>query len=289
MNDFRYALIRYIPDMARMEPINVGVILQGQGKIDFKLSPHAAKRKDIDTPVFQSWRAFFEQEIRGGAVPLLQPPKDSVQFLLYLAGLCEHTVLVTKPLALSVQQERSFEEELQTLYDRLVAPLEFPKRGQQPRPTSRYREIEEEKNFRKRGMKKHPYLTIGGHRRWNAFRQALNGDNVVIDKVEVGNSVGLTADEIQKLSSGVENFLNNFLQHSSRNVLPRYYLIADRLSEKFTDQSDDDFQVMQEELKRVEEMVRQQGGVVLREPEEVQNFAAEIDRKLPPLEDASKS
>ena len=47
MNDLRYALIRFIPDAARMEPINFGVVLQGAGKIDFKLHPNFARRKDV--------------------------------------------------------------------------------------------------------------------------------------------------------------------------------------------------------------------------------------------------
>src|SRR5437763_17103420 len=107
MTELRYALIRFIPDMDRMEPINVGVILQGEGRIEFKLGPHAAKRADVDTQVFQKWRAFLEEEIRGAAVPLLQPPKDSAQFLHYLAGLCEQTVLITRPLAMSAQSDES--------------------------------------------------------------------------------------------------------------------------------------------------------------------------------------
>ena len=59
MNDLHYALIRFIPDMARMEPMNFGVVLQGAGKIDFKLNPNFARKKEVETPVFQKWRDFF--------------------------------------------------------------------------------------------------------------------------------------------------------------------------------------------------------------------------------------
>lgn len=120
MNDLRYALIRFVPDMNRMEPINVGVVLQAPGRIDFKLN--AARRKDMETSVFQKWQAFFEEEIRGDAIPILQPPKDSVQFLHYLSNLCEHTVIMTRPLTVSTRADESFETTLQSLYERLVIP-----------------------------------------------------------------------------------------------------------------------------------------------------------------------
>ena len=42
------------------------------------------------------------------------------------------------------------------------------------------------------------------------YRQVINGENLVIDKVEVGDRIGLTADEIQKLSSGANLFFRGF-------------------------------------------------------------------------------
>ena len=212
MNDLHYALIRFVPDMARMEPINFGVVLQGFGKIDFKLNPNFARRKDVETPVFQQWRDFLVEEIRGEPMPLFQPQKDSVEFLTHLANLCEQTVSMSRPLFVSAKKDESFEDVLESLFTKLVLPPESPKPDHMPRPTSRFREIEDEKQFRRRGMRKHPYLTLPGDKRWNAYRQLLNGENIVIDKVEVRNDVGLTADEIQKLASGVEPFLDRFLE-----------------------------------------------------------------------------
>jgi hypothetical protein len=289
MNDFRYALIRFVPDLERMEPFNVGIILQGQGRLDFKLSPHAAKRKDVDTTIFQKWRAFFEEEIRGDAVPFLQPPRDSREFLNYLAGLCDQTVTISQPLYLAERPEGAFDGVMQSLYERLVAPPDQPKREQDPRPTSTFRELEETKQFRKRGMKKHPYIALPGMNRWNAYRQVLNGENIVIDKVEIGHLVGLTADEIQKLSSGVSQFLDHFLDANCSSMPRRYVLIADQLEQKFTDQSDDDFHAMTEELQKVVEEVKRRGGGVLRDPNQVSSFADEVDRKLPILEELQKA
>ena len=288
MNDFLYSLIRFVPDLERMEPFNVGVILQGQGRIDFKLSPHAAKRKDVDTIIFQRWRAFFEDEIHGEDVAFLQPPKSSREFLQYLSGLCDQTVTISKSLFLSERIEEPFEKVLQALYDRLVAPPDQQRREHASRPTSTFKELEETKQFRKRGMKKHPYIPLPGTKYWNAYRQVVNGENIVVDKVEVGNYVGLTADEIQKLSTGVEQFLDRFLNESNPTPPRRYVLIADPIQEKFTDQSEQDYKVMQDELREVVQKVERQGGKVLRDPEKVSSFAEEMDRKLPALEELQK-
>jgi hypothetical protein len=290
MNDFRYSLIRFVPDLERMEPFNVGIILQGQGKLDFRLSPHVAKRKDVDTVIFQKWRSFLEEEIRGEEVPYLQPPKLSREFLEYLARMCDQTMTISRPLYLSERPEEGFESVLQSLYDRLVAPPDQRRKEQSPRPTSTFRDLEEAKQFRKRGMKKHPYVSLPGEKqRWNAYRQVVNGQDIVVDKVEVNSVVGLTADEIQKLSSGVGRFLERFLHASHPVIPPRYVLIADELREKFTDQTDEDYQAMKDELQGVLDVVRSQGGEILRDPREVQEFAEEVDKKLPTLEELQKA
>ena len=288
MNDLHYALIRFVPDMARMEPINFGVVLQGFGKIDFKLNPNFARRKDVETPVFQQWRDFLVEEIRGEPMPLFQPQKDSVEFLTHLANLCEQTVSMSRPLFVSAKKDESFEDVLESLFTKLVLPPESPKPDHMPRPTSRFREIEDEKQFRRRGMRKHPYLTLPGDKRWNAYRQLLNGENIVIDKVEIRNDVGLTADEIQKLASGVEPFLDRFLESTTPAIPTRYYLLADDLKEKFTDQTDDDYHAMKEELDCVIKTVESRGGSVLRRAEEVVDLTNLIDSKLPQMVDAGK-
>jgi hypothetical protein len=170
----------------------------------------------------------------------------------------------------------------------MVAPPEQTRKEQVSRPTSTFRDLEEAKQFRKRGMKKHPYIELSDTKRWNAYRQVVNGENIVVDKVEVANIVGQTADEIQKLSSGVDAFLERFLQGGRRPIPPRYVLIADDLMEKFTDQSDEDYRAMKEELDRVLDLVSHRGGRVIRKSEEVQEFAEEVDRKLPSLVESQK-
>jgi len=122
MKNLRYVLIRYIRDRARMEPLNAGVILQGEGRIALRLSPHLDQRADVNTSAWKEWKEFFECEITGEAIPHFQPSRESEQFLRYLEGLCSGTVVLSAPLTISVSDGRSFGEILESLYQRLVAP-----------------------------------------------------------------------------------------------------------------------------------------------------------------------
>ena len=131
MQDFRYALIRFVKDRERMEPVNAGVILQGAGRVEFKLQPHFARRKDVDTAVWADWREFFDQEIHGEAVPLFQPDRRVEQFLRHLRDLCTANIVVSEPLLVSVPDDRSFDATLDSLYERLAAP---PDEGPPPPP-----------------------------------------------------------------------------------------------------------------------------------------------------------
>ena len=289
MQEFRYSLIRYIPDVMRMEPTNVGIILQGKSRLDFQLSRHAAKRSSIDTDVFQSWRKFFEEEIRGEAMPLLQPSKFSTKFFDHLSLLCRDTVRLSPALILKVNSDESFDHVLGRLFDQLVSTGSKEKEVAD-RASSVYREFEVEKKFLKRGLQKHPYIPLTDARRWNAFRSAKfsDGSTMVIDKVEINNQVGLAADEIQKLSSGVQQFLEKYFGQAQGKDRS-YHLIADPLVEKFGDQSDENFSIMLEEYEKIKEVVTQSGGVVLRDKDATTTLAKTLDLSLPQADFAISS
>jgi hypothetical protein len=107
--------------MERMEPINVGVILQGVGLLDVRLRPNAAEQKEIDADIFRQWRHFLLEEIHGDHIPRFQPEKTSPEFLTYLSRLCQGPVLLSRPLIVQVAAPRTFSDVLDDLYKRLVA------------------------------------------------------------------------------------------------------------------------------------------------------------------------
>lgn len=281
MTDYRYMLIRYVPDRERMEPSNVGVILQSPDKIDLRFSEHAAKRNDIDTATYNEWKRFLRTEITGEAAPLFQPDRNSQDFLRHLETLCGGTVLLSRPLLLSADPARSFDNVLNSLFDRLVALPKSPPPGEAHRPTGRFRQLAEEGRFLSRGMKKHAHLAVENIRTWIAYRQVLNGELLAMDKVEIASHIGQTCNEIERLPLIAER-LPQFLGARVEGKATQYVLLADELSEPFTDQSPEEFRAMRDDLEQYIDVVRKVHGVrIIREAGEAATFASEIDGKLP--------
>jgi hypothetical protein len=289
MRDYRYVLVRYVADRLRMEPINVGVILQGAGRVDIRFSPHAAKRKDIDTATLQQWRQFFVEEVKGDPTPLFHPEKESAAYLQYLAQLCEGAIHLSTPLQYATIESSAFDEVLESLYQRLVAPPEQATTAEVNRATSRFRQISKERDFDRRGMRRHAHVKISGKPLWMAYRQVDNGELIAIDKIEVDNRIGSTASEIQQLPRIIE-FLPDFLRTGSNPKPTRFVLLADPLEKPFTDQSPEEFEAMQRDLDEMVGRVERGGGRVLRSLPEAEKLADEIDQKLEqhltPLADA---
>jgi hypothetical protein len=285
MKEFRYALIRFIRDRERMEPVNAGIILQGDGRIDFKLQPHFARRKDVDTTMWTAWRRFFDHEIHGEAIPLFQPERSSPRFIHYLRELCAENVQISEPLRASTEEGETFESVLESLYDRLAAPPDDEQRATARRPTARFKELAENGQFLRRGMKKSAFVQVNQERLWHAFRQVENGLHIAIDKVEVGLELHLTATEIQTLQLVTEK-LPRFLRRPNVRGT-KYILIADPLERPFTDQSEEDFIDMQKLLSQYQEKIAAVGGHIARTVEEVSAISTEIEHSLPPLATAN--
>ncbi len=282
MQDFRYMLVRYVPDRERMEPINVGIILQGAGRIDFRLNPHAARRKEIDTATFQQWRQYFQDEIVADHTPLFQPERMSPDFLCYLQGICEGSVILSRPLAASVTGANTFDEVIASLYSRLVAPPEVTSPVAASRPAGRFRQIAEERRFVDRGMKRQAHVRVGKKRLWMAYRQVENGELIAFDKVEVDKQISQTANEIERLPQ-IAGQLPELFGASTEYKGVKYCLLADDLSKPFRDQPSEEFEAMRDDFRRYLEKIVKAGGQILDSPKEVENLADQIDQKLPRL------
>lgn len=276
MNEFRYSLIRYIANPKRMEPQNVGVLLQGDGQIDFRLNPHASKRGDIDTQIFRKWKSFLHQEVHEAALPLFQPPRSDSEFLRYLSELCDSTVVLSPPL--QVISSKPFDETLNSLYEDLVAPPESS-RAAARRPAGRFRQLSEEHEFLRRGMKKRMHLNRGADRFWMAYRQVANGTLLAIDKVEVDVRMDETANEIERLPL-IENHLPKFLEKRKGERPSRFVLLADRFERPFGSQSYEEYEAMKDDFESAISRLQSKGAEVLRTVEATQGLVAEIDAML---------
>jgi hypothetical protein len=190
-------------------------------------------------------------------------------------------VVLSQPLALSAPESRNFGEILDALLTRLVLPLDPVSAGEDFRPTGRFRRRANEHDFLKRGMKKYAHVEIDANRHWAAYRQALNGQFIAVDKVEVGREQGRTADELEKIIR-VIGLLDGFLNNQIHGKPTRYVLLADELKEPFSDQGADEFKAMQADLDSAVDAVTKAGGQVLRTADQAESFAEELNEKLAP-------
>ena len=280
MRAYRYNLIRYVPYPARMEPINVGVILQGDGKLDVRFNVNASRLAAINAEEFRKWRQFLVAEIQTQQPKLFQPDRTTERFLRYLEGLCDGPIYLSRPLVL-INESDSFEQILNSLDAALVAPPEASAQAEEKRPTGLFRRLAEEMRFVERGMRKYSHIVVGNHRLWAAYRQVDNGDLTALDKVSVGKEIGETSNEIERLPK-IAGAMKEYLSNKIRGKETRHYLLVDELSAPFTGQSQDDFDMMRRDLDEQVKSIQDNGGKILRSPNEVEELVVDLDRRLPP-------
>src|SRR5258706_189055 len=133
---YLYQIIRYVADLRRMEPQNIGVLVQSDSQVKcrmwFHFVPKGDKAKDFDYANFRKWREFFEDEVNGPQIALFQPDRHTREFLEYLQSRCKGNYIVTPPLHVAMQTN-NIEEVTDYLYEMLVrSPEEEPEPPEQP-------------------------------------------------------------------------------------------------------------------------------------------------------------
>ena len=109
-----------------------------------------------------------------------------------------------------------------------------------------------------------------------AYRQVVNGETIAVDKVEVGNRIGATSYEIERLPL-IADKLPKFV-----GAKRTHYLLVDQLEQPFTDQPNDEFEAMRDDLERCVKRIEKAGGTVIRELNDVATFADRLNACLPP-------
>jgi hypothetical protein len=142
--------------------------------------------------------------------------------------------------------------------------------------------------MRQRGLQHLVHVELEGGRRWVAYRQAVNGEVVAINKVEVDVQQERTLLEIQSLTPVVD-LLPDFLNGRGFNRPTRYYLLADSLERPFSGQSQHEFTLMQDDMKRIVDSVLKSGGTIVRDADGVDDLVSKLDGMLPPRESSSAS
>lgn len=214
---YLYQIIRYVSDLERMEPQNIGVVVQGLGRTVARLWKYfrpLGEHRDFDYLNFRKWREFFEEEINGAQISMFQPSKDSHEFLEYLQSRCKSNYLMTRPLRF-IGQVDSIEEVRDYLYDRLVKRQND---SQEPalQPVQRFRE---ELHIKK--LDKHPrfkkdeyiHLPNGDSElfKWQYERNHGSNQRVIIEPVQWQNKIRITQIELEHVLRAAEKVRESHL------------------------------------------------------------------------------
>jgi len=200
---YRYLILRYIPDPMRMEPRNVGVIVQSDDGIVHRIhghfQPHSAGDRAEARANFRAWREWFEHELRAPIGHSIVPERTSEAYLSYLASRCTGSYQLTEPLRL--QAEADLDGALDFLYTRLVlAPGEKPEAATRA-PVRRFRQAVDDLGLeaKHRGLLLHNQYIDFGDVCVPSFYAYRNGRTVLIDKVEIDRSVRRMQLELEAL------------------------------------------------------------------------------------------
>lgn len=133
---YRYVILRYIPDLMRMEPRNVGVIVQSDEgivhQIHGRFVPESLSDRGEARASFRAWREWFDHELHARIAHALVPKRTSEAYLSYLASRCTGNYQLTEPLR--VQAEVDLNGAAGFLCSRLVlTPGGSPSRPRTPR------------------------------------------------------------------------------------------------------------------------------------------------------------
>jgi len=208
--DYLYQIIRYVPDLERMEPQNIGIIVQGGGQIVSKIWKYfrpLGDKPDFDYSNFRKWRDFFDQEINGKQISMFQPPKSNPEFLEYLQSRCKSNYILTRPLCI-VTQTRVIEEVCDYLYSRLVRS---PDADREPalQPVRRFREqLQARKLDKHPKLKKDEYLHLPNGDaelfHWQYEKNHGSDQRVIIEPIQWMEKIRLTQIELDHVISAAK-------------------------------------------------------------------------------------
>jgi hypothetical protein len=283
-NRFFYQILRYIPDLNRMEPRNFGIIVQGGGHTKVKINTRFAQKGFVDTEAFRSWRRFLEKEIdeeQTEQLSFLRPAKDSPEFLDHLNQLVKGNFNLSRPLVAEYRRDVETDTVLYELFEALVSDKEEQDAVMITRPTGKFRASSDEKQFLKRGLRKDEHVKLGENTEWIGYRFYVNGKIELIEKVEFNREPRRTAEELNSLIRLIPTIPDSFTAQGNR-----FHLILDP-HKMFPNQKEDEAEKYRMDRERLGKMAADVGIRIYDTPENVQPLIDEIDGELPQLKEAA--
>lgn len=207
---YLYQIIRYVPDLQRMEPQNIGVLVQGQSQMRCRLWTRfrpLGDKPDFDYANFRKWREFFEAEVNGPQIALFQPRRHSPEFLEYLQSRCTGNYILTRPLHFTTQTD-DIDEVTDYLYQRLVRSSEEESEPAE-QPVKSFRE-----QLKAKRLHKHPSLHIDEYVilpngdselfHWQYAKNHGSNERVLIEPIQWLGKIRLTQLELEHVLRAVK-------------------------------------------------------------------------------------
>jgi hypothetical protein len=206
---YLYQIIRYVPDLRRMEPQNIGVVVQGELGVTCRLWTHFrpfGEKGDFDYANFRKWREFFEAEVNGRQIKMFQPPRNSPKFLEYLQSRCKGNYILTRPLQIEMQADLDAVRDF--LYETLVrSPEEESEPAEQP--VRRFREqLQSRKLERNPFFRRDEYVILPSGEselfHWQYERNHGSNVRVLIEPVQWLDKIRITQLELEHVLSAAK-------------------------------------------------------------------------------------
>ena len=204
---FRYQILRYIADLRRMEPENIGIVIQNSEKASCRFHTRLGNRAGFDYDNYRRWREFFEAEINGDAVPIFQPDRASAEFLLYLQERCSGNYSLTRPLELVLDTDNLEKAETHLFQTLVLKPDDKASNSKQPvkrlRSELKQRHILNNPAFHTKQL----FKTNGLTELVEYFYVRNHGADlpVIIQPVQISSDISRTINGLERAESLVSN------------------------------------------------------------------------------------
>ncbi len=204
---FRYQILRYIADLRRMEPENMGIIVQNDQGVSCRFQTHLGSRRGFDYENYRLWREFFEAEINGTSVPIFQPERTDVKFLEYLQERCSGNYSLTRPLDLVLKTYQLTTAQDYLFRTLVLKPDETQESVRQPVQKLRY-ELTQRRILNDPAFHTKELLTINGLTEFVEYfytRNAKTALPVIVQPVQFLPDISRTINAMERAEALISN------------------------------------------------------------------------------------
>lgn len=275
---FRYQILRYIADLKRMEPENIGVIIQNSREASCRFHTRLGNRPGFDFDNYRRWREFFESEINEPPVPVFQPPRGDIAFLEYLQGRCIGNYSLTRPLELAMPSADLLEARNHLFKTLVLKPDEAI--GNTKQPVQRLRsELKQRNIINNPAFHKKQLFNANGISEFVEYFYVRNhGANlpVIIQPVQILPDISRTINAMERAEAIVHNL-------RAAKVKAEISVVVDEMAEPKRSDSDE-HKWAYDHIIKGKRQLEEQGVAVVDSTGKTVRLSANIEKDLSEIE-----